>query len=66
MIRYREIYQRRRDLLVEMFVLIKRKENLSSVTPLDEEDDEFQEFMNERDILQECERYNFVCSYHSF
>lgn len=54
LVMHREIHRRRNDLLVEMFYLMKRKEDLSSMGALDEDKAELSEFMNNMDIMKQC------------
>ncbi|KAI0693277.1 hypothetical protein BC835DRAFT_1354362 [Cytidiella melzeri] len=49
----RKIHRRRNDLLVEMFYLMKRKENLSSMAALEEDKAELDEFIDNMDIMKQ-------------
>jgi hypothetical protein len=50
----REIHRRRHDLLVEMFYLMKRKEDLSSLIALEEDEVELSEFIDNMDMMKQC------------
>lgn len=51
----REIHRRRSDLLVEMFHLMKRKEDLSNMATEDADEDkaELNEFMENMDLMKQ-------------